>query len=402
MKFKFLAFLFLGIISVQAQKLKKGLPAKKPAISQMASPKTIEGIFANFVTNKGTIVVQLEYQKTPITVANFISLVEGKNTFVTDEKLKGKPFYDGLKFHRVIKDFMIQGGDPAGNGSGGPGYSFKDEFTDLKHSKGGILSMANSGPATNGSQFFITHKETPWLDGKHTVFGQVTQGMDVVNKIEQNDIITKVTITRKGALAAKFNAVKVFSDYYANKAEDAKKQAAIDAENRAKQAGIQAENKRVYLEKYGNVIKEKAAYLAATKATATTTASGLQYALLQKGTDVKPANGSTIYFKYAGYFEDGNLFDSNFEDIAKTFGQFNQARADQNGYQAFPFEAGKKDGMIPGFLEGLSLMNIGDRMLLFLPAKLAYGERGAGGVIPPNTNLVFELEISDKAPTPKQ
>ena len=402
MKFKFLAFLFLGIISVQAQKLKKGLPAKKPAISQMASPKTIEGIFANFVTNKGTIVVQLEYQKTPITVANFISLVEGKNTFVTDEKLKGKPFYDGLKFHRVIKDFMIQGGDPAGNGSGGPGYSFKDEFTDLKHSKGGILSMANSGPATNGSQFFITHKETPWLDGKHTVFGQVTQGMDVVNKIEQNDVITKVTITRKGALASKFDAVKIFSDYYANKAEDAKKQAAIDAENRAKQAAIQAENRRIYLEKYGNVIKEKAAYLAATKVTATTTASGLQYALLQKGTDVKPVDGSTIYFKYAGYFEDGNLFDSNFENVATTFGQFNQARADQNGYQAFPFEAGKKDGMIPGFLEGLSLMNIGDRMLLFLPAKLAYGERGAGGVIPPNTNLVFELEISDKAPTPKQ
>jgi cyclophilin family peptidyl-prolyl cis-trans isomerase len=402
MKFKFLAFLFLGIVSVQAQKLKKGLPAKKPAISQMASPKTTEGIFANILTNKGTIVVQLEYQKTPITVANFISLAEGKNTFVTDEKLKGKPFYDGLKFHRVIKDFMIQGGDPAGNGSGGCGYSFKDEFTDLKHSKGGILSMANSGPATNGSQFFITHKETPWLDGKHTVFGQVTQGMDVVNKIEQNDIITKVTITRKGALAAKFDAVKIFSDYYANKAEDAKKQAAIDAENRAKQAAIQAENKRVYLEKYGSVIKEKATYLAITKATATTTASGLQYALLQKGTDVKPVDGSTIYFKYAGYFEDGNLFDSNFEDVAKAFGQFNQARADQNGYQAFPFEAGKKDGMIPGFLEGLSLMNIGDKMLLFLPAKLAYGERGAGGVIPPNTNLVFELEISDKAPAPKQ
>jgi cyclophilin family peptidyl-prolyl cis-trans isomerase len=391
MKSKFLVFLFLGIVSVQAQKLKKGLPAKKPAISQMASPKTTEGIFANIVTNKGTIVVQLEFQKTPITVANFISLAEGKNTFVADEKLKGKPFYDGLKFHRVIKDFMIQGGDPAGNGSGGPGYSFKDEFTDLKHSKGGILSMANSGPATNGSQFFITHKETPWLDGKHTVFGQVTQGMDIVNKIEQNDVITKVTITRKGALAAKFDAVKIFSDYYA-----------IDAENRAKQAAIQAENKRAYLEKYGSVIKDKAAYLAATKATALTTASGLQYALLQKGSDVKPVAGSTIYFYYAGYFEDGTLFDSNYAEVAKTFGQFNQARADQNGYQPFPFEAGKKDGMIPGFLEGLSLMNIGDKMLLFLPSKLAYGERGAGGVIPPNTNLVFELEISDKAPTPKQ
>jgi cyclophilin family peptidyl-prolyl cis-trans isomerase len=401
MKYKLLAFLLLGMISVQAQKFKKGLPARKPAISQMTSPKTNEGIFANIVTNKGTIVVQLEYQKTPVTVANFISLAEGKNPFVTNEKLKGKPFYDGLKFHRVIKDFMIQGGDPAGNGSGGPGYAFKDEFTDLKHDKGGILSMANSGPATNGSQFFITHKDTPWLDGVHTVFGHVTQGMDVVNKIEQNDVILKVTIARKGILATKFNAVKIFSDYYANKAEDAKKQAAIDAEKKAKQTAIQAENKRIYLEKFGPVIKEKAAFLAATKATATTTDSGLQYALLQKGTDVKPVNGSTIYFKYAGYFEDGNVFDSNYEEVAKTFGLFNQTRADQNGYQAFPFEAGKKTGMIQGFIEGMSLMNIGDKILLFIPSKLAYGVRG-NGPIPPNTDLFFELEITDKAPTPKQ
>ncbi len=391
MKSKFLVFLFLGILSVQAQTLKKGLPAKKPVISQIAKTNAIEGIFANIVTNKGTIVVQLEFQKTPVTVANFISLAEGKNPFVTDEKLKGKPFYDGLKFHRVIKDFMIQGGDPAGNGSGGPGYSFKDEFTDLKHNKGGILSMANSGPATNGSQFFITHKDTPWLDGKHTVFGQVTQGMDIVNKIEQNDVIRKVTISRKGALATKFNSVKVFSDYYTEKKEEAKKQAAI-----------QAENKRIYLEKYGTVIKEKETYLATTKATAAATPSGLKYVLLQKGTDVKPTDGSTIYFYYAGYFENGNLFDSNYVDVARAFGQFNQAREDQNGYQPFPFQAGRKDGMIPGFLEGLSLMNIGDKMLFFLPSKLAYGERGAGGVIPPNTDLVFEVEISDKAPTPKQ
>lgn len=401
MKLNLLAFLLVGIVSVQAQKLKKGLPSKKPAISQVANLKITDGIFANIETNKGTIVVQLEYQKTPVTVANYISLAEGTNTFVTDEKLKGKPFYNGLKFHRVIKDFMIQGGDPIGNGSGGPGYSFKDEFTDLKHSKGGILSMANSGPASNGSQFFITHKDTPWLDGKHTVFGHVTQGMDVVNKIEQNDVILKITISRKGALASKFNAVKVFSDYYANKAEEAKKQAAIDAENKAKQAAIQAENKRIYLEKYGDFIKEKALYLATTKANTTTTASGLQYVLLQKGTDVKPVDGSTIYFKYAGYFEDGNVFDSNYEEVAKACGQFNQTRADQNGYQAFPFEAGKKTGMIQGIIEGMSLMNLGDKFLLYIPSKLGYGERG-NGPIQPNTNLIFELEITDKAPTPKQ
>ncbi|MEY4461734.1 MAG: hypothetical protein RLY98_274, partial [Bacteroidota bacterium] len=324
MKYQLVAFLFLGIISIQAQKLKKGLPAKKPAISQMASTTINDGIFATILTNKGSIVLQLEYQKTPVTVANFISLAEGKNPFVTNEKVKGKPFYDGLTFHRVINNFMIQGGDPAGNGTGGPGYTFKDEFTDLKHNKGGILSMANSGPASNGSQFFITHKDTPWLDGVHTVFGHVTQGMEVVNKIEQNDQIIKLTISRKGTLATKFNAVKVFSDYYANKAEEAKKQAIIDAENKAKQAALQAEKKRIYLEKYSAVIKEKAAYLAASKATATTTPSGLQYVVLQKGSGVKPVNGSTIYFKYAGYFEDGNVFDSNYEEVATTFGLFDQ------------------------------------------------------------------------------
>ena len=390
MKYQLVAFLFLGIISIQAQKLKKGLPAKKPAISQMASTTINDGIFATILTNKGSIVLQLEYQKTPVTVANFVSLAEGKNTFVTDEKLKGKPFYNGLKFHRVLKNFMIQGGDPMGNGSGGPGYAFKDEFTDLKHNKGGILSMANSGPASNGSQFFITHKDTPWLDGVHTVFGHVTEGMDVVNKIEQNDQIIKVTISRKGTQAAQFNAVKVFSDYYANKAEEAKKQALIDAEK-----------KRIYLEKYSTVIKEKAAYLAASKATAITTPSGLQYVVLQKGSGVKPVDGSTIYFKYAGYFEDGNVFDSNYEEVAKTFGLFDQTRKDQNGYLAFPFEAGKKTGMIQGFIEGMSLMNLGDKILMYMPSKLGYGERG-NGPIPPNTNLFFELEITDKAPALQQ
>ncbi len=401
MKYQLVAFLFLGIISIQAQKLKKGLPTKKPAISQMASTTINDGIFATILTNKGSIVLQLEYQKTPVTVANFVSLAEGKNTFVTDEKLKGKPFYNGLKFHRVLKNFMIQGGDPMGNGSGGPGYAFKDEFTDLKHNKGGILSMANSGPASNGSQFFITHKDTPWLDGVHTVFGYVTEGMDVVNKIEQNDQIITITISRKGTQAAKFNAVKVFSDYYANKAEEAKKQAIIDAEKKAKQAALQAEKKRIYLEKYSTVIKEKAAYLAASKATAITTPSGLQYVVLQKGSGVKPVDSSTIYFKYAGYFEDGNVFDSNYEEVAKTFGLFDQTRKDQNGYLAFPFEAGKKTGMIQGFIEGMSLMNLGDKILMYMPSKLGYGERG-NGPIPPNTNLFFELEITDKAPALQQ
>ncbi|RTY97433.1 peptidylprolyl isomerase [Flavobacterium sp. RSP49] len=424
MKFKILVLLFLGMVNVHSQTVKKSIPAKKPVTTAKAivkkpvkpavkAPVVIEGIFATIATNKGDIVVELAYQKAPVTVANFISLAEGKNTFVTDDKLKGKPFFDALKFHRVIQDFMIQTGDPSGNGSGGPGYSFKDEFTDLKHSKAGILSMANSGPATNGSQFFITHKATPWLDGKHSVFGHVTQGMAIVNAIAQSDVITKITIVRKGALAKKFDAPKVFTDYFNNKSEDQKKQDLANAENKAKQAVFEAENKvkrealeaqakRVYMEKYGAVVTAKKAYLATTKATATITPSGLAYKITEKGTGVKPANGATFYFHYAGYFEDGTLFDSSYEEVNQVYGKFDANRAAQNGYRAFPFEAGKKDGMIPGFIEGLDNMAFGDKAVVFIPSNLAYGERGAGGVIPPNTMLVFELEMLEKQPTPKQ
>lgn len=425
MKFKILFLLFLGMVNVHSQTVKKSIPSKKPATTVKAvvkkpttaatktavvkakkpvvkAPATVEGIFAIVATNKGDITIELEYKKTPVTVANFIALAEGTNPFVNDQKLKGKPFYDGLKFHRVIQDFMIQGGDPSGNGSGGPGYAFKDEFTDLKHNKSGILSMANSGPTTNGSQFFITHKETPWLDGKHTIFGKVTEGMNVVNTIAQNDVITKVTIVRKGALAQKFDAVKVFSDYFNNKAEDLKKQDLINAENKAKQAALQAETKKAYSEKYGSVVAAKAAYFAAAKATATTAPSGLVYKIVQNGSGVKPADKSTFYFHYAGYFEDGNLFDSSYENVAKEYGKFDANRAAQNGYQAFPFEAGKKDGMIAGFLESLALMSYGDKVVAFIPASLAYGSRGAGEVIPPDTNLIFELEMFEKQPAPKQ
>ncbi|MBP6759257.1 MAG: peptidylprolyl isomerase [Flavobacterium sp.] len=411
MKSKILLLLFLGMFNLQAQTAKKTVVTKKPVSTAKPSPtakptpKTTaaaEGIFATIATNKGTIVVQLEYQKTPITVANFISLAEGKNTFVTTEKLKAKPFYDGLKFHRVIKDFMIQGGDPSGNGSGGPGFAFKDEITDLKFDKGGILAMANSGPATNGSQFFITHKDTPWLTGVHTIFGHVVQGMDIVNLIAQDDVILKVTITRKGNAAKAFDAPKVFSDYYANKAEDAKKQALIDAENQKKQAAIEAEAKKVYLEKYGSVINAKAAYLASVKAAGTKTESGLVYKITEKGTGVKPADGTTFNFNYAGYFEDGTLFDSNHEEVAKAYGKHDANRAAQNGYKPFPFEAGKKDGMIPGFLEGLHLISYGDKAVIFIPSNLAYGERGAGGVIPPNATLVFEIEMLEIKADPKK
>jgi peptidyl-prolyl cis-trans isomerase A (cyclophilin A) len=402
MKSKILLFLFLGMLNIQAQTAKKPVATKKAntATKTVVKPTTTakptsanEGIFATILTNKGTIVVQLEYQKTPVTVANFISLVEGKNTFVTDEKLKGKPFYDGLKFHRVIADFMIQGGDPSGTGSGGPGYAFKDEFTDLKFEKGGILAMANSGPATNGSQFFITHKETPWLNGRHTIFGHVIKGMEIVNKIAQEDIILKVTISRIGTAAKQFDAAKVFANYFNNKAEDEKKQALIDAENNKKKAEYEAEAKKAYLEKYASVINAKAAYFADIKKTGTTTTSGLVYKIIQKGEEVKPANGTLVNFNYSGYFEDGNLFDSNIEEVCKTYGKFDVNRSAQGGYRPFPFEAGKQDGMIPGFLEGINMLSYGEKAVVFIPSQLAYGEAGAGGVIPPNATLVFEIEL---------
>jgi peptidyl-prolyl cis-trans isomerase A (cyclophilin A) len=378
MKFKFLFLLCLAVFNIQAQTTKKPAAKSKPktttakpATKPSLKPKPVEGIFATISTTKGDIVLILEYVKAPVTVANFISLAEGKNPNVKVEKLKGKPFYDGLKFHRVINDFMIQGGDPDGNGSGGPGYSFKDEFVkELIFDKGGILAMANSGPATNGSQFFITHKETPWLNGKHTIFGHVVSGMDNVNKIVQDDIMTKITITRKGAAAKKFDAVKILADDI--KKDDAKKGEAQ------------------------KVVKDKAAYFAATKAKATTTASGLKYVITQKGTGVKGAEGSTIYFHYAGYFEDGNLFDSSMPNVEKAYGKYNANRDAQGGYKAFPFTVGKKDGMIPGFIEALDIMTDGDKAIFFLPSNLAYGEAGAGGVIPPNATLIFEIETSNK------
>jgi len=305
-----------------------------------------EGIFAEINTLKGKIVLSLEYKKTPITVANFITLAEGTNSKVK-ESMKGKPFYNGLKFHRVISDFMIQAGCPEGTGAGEPGYKFADEITDLKHDKAGILSMANSGPGTNGSQFFITHKETPWLNGKHTVFGSVVSGQDVVNNITQNDIIDSIIIKRIGKEAKNFNAVLVFDDYYRKK--DSADKLLAEQQKQAKE----------------KVLKEFSK--------ATTTTSGLKYIILQEGTGNRPVSTSNVKVHYTGMFLDGKVFDSSV----------------QRG-QTIDFGLNQ---VIKGWTEGVQLMKEGAKYKFYIPSDLAYGTRGAGGVIPPNTDLIFEIEL---------
>ena len=347
-----------------------------------------DGLYAEIETSKGTLLLELEYKKAPIMVANFVTLAEGKNQFVSKEFI-GKPFYDGLKFHRVIsksngdsEDFMIQTGDPLGNGSGDAGYKCRDEFTDLKHDKPGVLSMANSGPNTNSSQFFITLKDTPWLDEKHSVFGCVVgDGMTVVNSIVQDDYIKKVTIIRKGEAVKKFDAVKIFTDHF--KAE---------AENQKKQAAIEAENKKIYDAKYKIVKDKKVVYFNDLKKSATKTSSGFKFKITQKSTSEKPKDGETVYIEYSGFLEDGTLFDTSSPSVAKEFGKFDEQRAMQNGYSALPYVMGS-NRMIPGFIEGLSKLKMGEKAIFFIPFSLGYGEQGAGNVIPPNANLIFEVEL---------
>ena len=330
-----------------------------------------DGLYADIETNKGHVIVELDYKKAPVTVANFVTLAEGKNEFVTNENLKSRPFFNGLKFHRVIENFMIQTGDPLGTGSGDAGYKFKDEITDLRFDKAGVLAMANNGPATNSSQFFITHVETPWLDGKHTIFGHVVdKGQEVVNKVLQGDSIVAITIIRNGEAAKKLDAVKVFHDYFEEAAKEKSKFAAVG--------------------------KEKTDYYASLKPKVTKTSTGLEYVITEKGTGKKPATGAQIYIHYAGFLENGTIFDTSIEEVAKTFGTFDAARAEAKGYQPIPFQAGRKDGMIPGFIEGVEKLGFGDKAVLFIPSHLAYGAAGAGGVIPPNANIIFEIQLLEK------
>ena len=334
------------------------------------NPDLDKGLYAKIETSKGPIFLKLAINKAPITVANFVSLSEGDNPRVSEE-FKSKMFYNGLKFHRVINDFMIQGGDPLGNGTGGPGYKFDDEFSELTHEGPGILSMANSGPGTNGSQFFITHKATPWLDGRHTVFGEVVEGQKIVDSIEQNDLIKSIKIIRNGHEAKNFDAPKIFENYFVKKELLAK-------ENEEKKSNATNKN---YL-KFNSLEKRSEQ-----------TKSGLKYIITFKGDGraVKVTNKARI--NYSVYFKDGTLLETSVEEVANFNGVFSSQRKNSGRYQPILASVGQNDRMIEGFKEGVRLLKEGDKATLFLPYNIAYGENGVQG-IPPMSDLIFEVEIN--------
>ena len=319
----------------------------------MAEKKLADGMYAKFITNKGEIVCTLEYEKTPITVANFVGLAEGTKQLGGGAGKEGTRFYDGLTFHRVIKDFMIQGGCPLGTGTGGPGYTFPDEFDpSLKHNKPGTLSMANAGPGTNGSQFFITHVATPHLDGKHTVFGHVVSGMDVVNKIEKGDTIETIEIVRVGKDAKAFKSDQAaFDELLENQ------------ESRAKEKDLEA-------------MEEAMEQIDGQYPDAITTETGLKYVVTAEGEGDTPAPGDMVKVHYTGKLLDGTKFDSS---------------VDRGTPIDFPVGQGR---VIKGWDEALLTMKKGEKRTLIIPAKLGYGPSGRGP-IPPNATMIFDVELID-------
>lgn len=313
-----------------------------------------DGLFARITTNRGDIIVRLEQERAPLTVTNFVALAEGNM-----DSHRGNRFYDGLTFHRVIsrangdgQDFMIQGGCPQGTGTGGPGYRFPDEFhPELRHDRPGILSMANSGPGTNGSQFFITIVPTPHLDDRHSVFGHVVQGQDIVNSTLQGDRIQRVTIIRNGEAANAFTANQQSFDNLLDE---------IDAENQRRAQAQREANLLILEEQFADM---------------QVSASGIRYTIQTRGTGARPTRGQTASVHYTGRLLDGTVFDSSIPrgqpfDVAVGVGQ-----------------------VIQGWDETLLEMQVGERRLVVLPPELGYGDREIAGVIPANSYLVFEMEL---------
>ena len=329
-----------------------------------------DGLYANFQTSKGNMIVKFEDKKAPVTVANIVGLAEGK--IENKAKAKGVPYYDGTIFHRVIKDFMIQGGDPKGTGMGDPGYKFDDEKNDLQHTGKGILSMANSGPNTNGSQFFITEVATPWLDGRHTVFGEVVNGKDVIDSIANVEkgpqdkpktdvVLEKVSVFTKGDDYKNYDAAAIFNEGKGK----------IQENNKAAVAKIEADKKKKAEEFAANQQK----LVDDLKAEMQSTPSGLYYKITKATNGAAPQRGDEVAVHYAGKLVDGSEFDSSFK---------------RNQPIDIPIGVGQ---VIKGWDEGIMLLKEGETATLLIPSELGYGSAGAGGVIPPNAWLIFDVEL---------
>ncbi|ACU07797.1 probable peptidyl-prolyl cis-trans isomerase [Flavobacteriaceae bacterium 3519-10] len=359
------------LIAIAAISLSSCAPIyKKMNVEKETYEGLKDGLYANFQTSQGNMIVKFEDKKSPVTVANFVGLAEGK--IENKAKAKGVPFYDGTIFHRVIKDFMIQGGDPQGTGMGDPGYKFDDEKNDLQHTGKGILSMANSGPNTNGSQFFITEIATPWLDGKHTVFGEVVNGEEVIDAIanvekgpqdkpKTNIVLEKVSVFSKGDEYKGYDAAKIFAEGKSK----------IQENNKAIIAKIEADKKKKEEEFAANQQK----LVDDMKAGMQVTASGLYYKITKTTAGVAPAKGDDVAVHYAGRLVDGTEFDSSFK---------------RNEPIEFPVGIGQ---VIRGWDEGILLLKEGEAATFLIPSDLGYGPRGAGGVIPPNAWLIFDVEL---------
>lgn len=350
-----------------------------------------EGIYAEIITSKGTMLAKLYEDKVPMTVANFVALADGNHPKVADS-LKKKPFYNGLTFHRVIENFMIQGGDITGTGGGNVGFKFPQEVReDLKHDDKGILSMANAGPNTNGSQFFIMHKANPSLDMRYNVFGKVIRNVAVVDSIATVDkngekpketvYMNEINIIRVGKTAKKWKADKVFLEAIAASEKE-------ESERVAKVAALKANAPKAR--------KDKAAELKMLETKALALPSGIKIYSKNLSTGAKPNNGDMVDVNYSGFLTDGTLFDSSYKEVSMKFDKYDERRDTSGNYKPLKIKYDPNMGMIAGFKEALLTMSYGDELVVFIPPSLGYGNRGSGGAIPANADLIFEIKMEPK------
>lgn len=344
---KYFLLLLAGFLILNCKPIYKKMNIDKAFYESLPN-----GVYAKMQTTKGEMIIQFFDKDAPVTVANFVGLAQGK--IENTAKKAGEPYYDGIIFHRVIKDFMIQGGDPTGTGMGDPGYKFDDEKNDLRHEGKGFLSMANSGPNTNGSQFFITEVATPWLDGRHTIFGKVIQGLETIDTIanvekgaqdkpKEDIVIEKVEIFTKGEEYQNYDAAKIFAEGKEN---------------------IYENNKKREEQKFETI-----------KQGMSQTESGLFYKITKQGSGKQAEKGNVVAVHYSGRLVSGSEFDNSFR---------------RGQPIEFPVGIGQ---VIKGWDEGILLLKEGDAATFLIPPDLGYGARGAGGVIPPNAWLIFDVEL---------